>query len=156
MTFSNHTAGPIPEDAGNSQGSPGSGQPLRASLTGCFSPFPAGQRLRHAHQHLRPEPLPARRHLPPEREPQGRLQVTAHPRPTLPWAPASCGGRAGTEGPCAHAGPSPLWGWLPGSSCVTLHTDQEIEASEGGGCTVSKHWYRDSDAARTQGFAVAN
>lgn len=86
MTFSNHTAGPIPEDAGNSQGSPGSRQPLRASLTGCFSPFPAGQRLCHAHQHLRPEPLPARRHLPPEREPQGRLQVTAHPWPTLPWA----------------------------------------------------------------------
>lgn len=58
----------------------GSWQPLKAPLTGPFS-FSSGQRLHCAHQHLHPEPLPARRHLPPEREPKGRLQV-----PARPWA----------------------------------------------------------------------
>lgn len=75
-----HLPSLISEDAWNSQQSPGSWQPWKASLTRRFSLFcSSGQRLHHAHQHLHPEPLPARRHLPPKREPQGWVQVTAHP-----------------------------------------------------------------------------
>lgn len=106
-------------------GAPGvswSRQPLKASLTGSL--LSAGQRLHHAHQHLHPEPLSARRHLPPEREPQGRVQVTAHPRACPPrqrYAP-----RAAVGPPRAE----PSRERLPGSS-VLSPVQIRIEVSEG-------------------------
>lgn len=65
----------------------------------------SGQRLHRAHQHLHSEPLSARRHLPPERDPQGRVQVTACPGPPSSVCPATLRQAEETQ-LCASCGPA--------------------------------------------------